>query len=57
MEISDFFDYWAGSINGNSGIFFDYWAGSKKRNRIFSLIIGRVRDRIADKSGLLFLFL
>ena len=57
MEISDFFDYWAGSINGNSGIFFNYWAGSKKRNQIFSLIIGRVRDRIADKSGLLFLFL
>ena len=54
MEISDFFDYWAGSINGNSGIFFDYWAGSKKRNWIFSLIIGH---RIADKSGLLFLFL
>ena len=56
MEIGNFF-FRAGSINGNSGIFFDYWAGSKKRNRIFSLIIGRVRDRIADKSGLLFLFL
>ena len=52
-----FFDFVGRVVITESGIFFDYWAGSKKRNRIFSLIIGWVRDRIADKSGLLFLFL